>query len=279
MFQYAAGRSLSLELRQQLRLDISGFRKYGLHQGFELHRVFNCSEAIATKSDINNILGWRGLPGIKRILSRPAMALIRNNAFVVEPHFQYWAGLTQVPIDCYLAGYWQSEKYFLKKLSLIRTDFIFRNTLTNKNLEFAQQIAEVNSISLHIRRGDYVSNKKTNTMHGTCDLDYYYAAIKYISSRVENPFFFIFSDDIEWARDNLKLNPPYRYVDHNYDKESYNDMHLMSLCRHHITANSSFSWWGAWLSTGTDKIVVAPKNWFRKSINTKDLVPSNWYQI
>lgn len=279
MFQYAAGRSLSLELSQQLRLDISGFRDYSLHQGFELERVFNCKVEVATEAETQNILGWRGVFGIKRILSRPSMAPIRHNGFVVEPHFQYWAGLTKVPIDSYLVGYWQSEKYFHKHLEAIRSDFIFKTSLTTKNLELSKKMAKVNAVSLHIRRGDYIRNRKTNATHGACDLDYFDAAIGYMSSRVEDPFFFIFSDDIEWARGNLKLDFPCHYVDINCGIESYNDMHLMSLCQHNIIANSSFSWWGAWLNFRTDKIVIAPQNWFRNNIKTQDLIPSNWVKV
>ena len=279
MFQYAAGRALSLERGQPLLLDISGFIKYSLHQGFELQRVFNCVAEISTKTETQSILGWSGVFGIKRILSRPLMKPIRHNAFIVEPHFHYWPGLNQVPLDCYLTGYWQSEKYFHKHLETIRSDFVFKNSLTNKNLELAQQIDKVNAVSLHIRRGDYVMNRKTNAAHGACDLDYYHAAVKYISSRVKHPIFFTFSDDIDWAKKNLKLNLPLRYVDHNFGVDSYNDMHLMSLCQHHIIANSSFSWWGAWLNPRSEKIVAVPKCWFKDGKNTQDLIPPNWVQL
>jgi hypothetical protein len=279
MFQYAVGRALSLERRQPLLLDTSGYVKYSQHHGFELHRVFNCVPEIATISETKNILGWCGIFGIKRILSRPLMKPIRNSAFVVEPHFHYWPGLNQVPIDCYLAGYWQSEKYFRKHLETIRSDFVFKNSLKNKNLELAIQIDKVNSVSLHIRRGDYVSNKKTNAKHGVCNLDYYHAAVNYMSDRVEYPTFFIFSDDIEWARENLKLDFPHHYIDHNIGVDSYIDMHLMSLCQHHIIANSSFSWWGAWLNPRSEKIVAAPKGWFKDRKCVQDLIPHNWVQL
>jgi len=279
MFQYAVGRALSLERGQQLLLDISGFHKYKLHQGFELQRVFYCTAEIASKTEKQNILGWRGVFGIKSILSRPLMRPFRHNAFVVEPHFHYWSGLNQVSLECYLVGYWQSEKYFHKHLETIRSDFVFKNPLKNKNLDFAQQINKSNAVSMHIRRGDYVRSRKTNASHGVCSLTYYDAAVQYISSIVKNPIFFIFSDDIDWARDNLKLNLPHHYVDHNKSVESYNDMHLMSLCKHHIIANSSFSWWGAWLNARSEKIVIVPRVWFQDGKNTQDLIPHNWVQL
>jgi hypothetical protein len=163
--------------------------------------------------------------------------------------------------------------------STIRTDFAFRQPLTGLNVEIAQEIAVVNSVSLHIRRGDYASNPKTLSTHGTCSLAYYKEAIRKIIERVESPHLFVFSDDIDWARDNLNIDLPIRYVDHNRDSESFNDMRLMSLCRHHIIANSSFSWWGAWLNPHEDKIVVAPNNWFANSNNTKDLLPTGWFAL
>lgn len=276
MFQYAAGRSLSLERDQSLRLDITGFSGYGLHQGFELGRVFNSSTEIATEPDVRNILGWQFLSGFRRVWARPGMAAFRRDGFVVEPHFHYWSEINCVPQDCYLVGYWQSEKYFQTHTSEIRADFTFKPSLSDRNAKLAEQITQVNAVSLHVRRGDYVNNAKTNATHGVCSLDYYRAAIQHVSDRVTCPYFFIFSDDIAWVKDNLKMDMPCQYVDHNQDKESYNDMHLMSLCRHHIIANSSFSWWGAWLNPNLEKIVVAPKKWFANQNNVKDLFPQGW---
>jgi hypothetical protein len=127
-----------------------------------------------------------------------------------------------------------------------------------------------------VRRGDYINNVKNNATYGECSLDYYRAAIAYISERVVRPYFFIFSDDISWVQDNLKLDVPCQYVEHNYGVDSYNDMHLMSLCRHHIIANSSFSWWGAWLNSRPEKIVVGPRKWFVNDNNVMDRFPADW---
>jgi hypothetical protein len=151
--------------------------------------------------------------------------------------------------------------------------------LTRQNAELAVQIGQVNAVSLHVRRGDYAKNPKTTATHGLCSLDYYQAAIQYISDQVEQPYFFIFSDDIAWVKKQLKMNFPCRYVDHNHGVESYNDMHLMSICRHCIIANSSFSWWGAWLNPYKDKIVVAPQRWFANDNNVKDLFPPEWVPL
>ena len=279
MFQYATGRALSLARGLPLRLDISGFDGYGLHQGFELQRVFNCQAEAATAADLRGILGWQSAPLARRILSRPGMAALRRKGFVVEPHFHHWPEIRQVSQDCYLVGYWQSEKYFRDAADTIRRDFAFKLPLAGLNAELAGQIAQANAVSLHVRRGDYVSNHKTHATHGACSLDYYRAAIQYVSDRVEQPYFFIFSDDIAWVKENLRMDMPHRYIDHNQGAESYNDMRLMSLCRHHIIANSSFSWWGAWLNMGANKIVVAPEKWFANGKDAVDLFPHGWVTL
>jgi hypothetical protein len=204
------------------------------------------------------------------------MVAFRREGFVVEPHFHYWPEINQVPRDCYLAGYWQSEQYFREAAPAIHADFTFKSLPANRNAELAEQIGQVNAVSLHVRRGDYVNNPKTNVVHGVCSLDYYRDAVRHVASRVENPYFFIFSDDMAWVKEHLKMDLPCQYVDHNCGAESYNDMRLMSLCRHHIIANSSFSWWGAWLNRNPDKIVVAPKKWFANDKNISDLFPAGW---
>jgi len=279
MFQYAAGRALALEHDQPLLLDVSGFHGYGLHQGFELQRVFSCPVEIATEAEVRSMLGWQYAAGIRWILARPALAAFRRIGFVVEPHFHYWSGIKNVARKCYLSGYWQSEKYFLDAAPVIRADFTFKSPLVGSNMVLAEQICKVNSVSLHVRRGDYASNPKTMATHGLCSLDYYRAAIRYVSARVEQPEFFVFSDDVNWVNDNLKMDFPCQYVDNNCGADSYNDMHLMSLCRHQIIANSSFSWWGAWLNSNTDKIVIAPGKWFANGNNTADLLPQGWVSL
>lgn len=276
MFQYAAGRALSLKYEQPLWLDVSGFADYGLHQGFELQRIFNCTAEIVNETDMRRILGWQFSPCIRRVLSRPNMKAFRSRAFVVEPYFHYWPGIKSVPCDCYLMGYWQSEKYFLEVASQIRKDFSFRLPLENQNVELAKQINQVNAVSLHVRRGDYANIPKTTATHGLCSLDYYRASIRLVAEQVQQPHFFVFSDDIAWVKNNLKIEFPHQYVDHNHDAESYNDMRLMSMCQHHIIANSTFSWWGAWLNPSVNKIVVAPSRWFANQTDVPDLLPQDW---
>lgn len=279
MFQYAAGRALSLARGIPLRLDVSDFANYELHQGFELQRVFNCTADIANETDVRRLLGWQFMSGVRRVVSRSSMAVLRRKAFVIEPHFHYWPGIKNVPSNCYLMGYWQSEQYFLEVASQIREEFSFRLPLERQNAELAKQIDQVNAVSLHVRRGDYVSNSKNIKTYELCSLDYYKSSIRHIAERVQNPHFIIFSDDVAWVRDNLKIEYSHQYIDHNQGAESYNDMRLMSLCKHHIIANSSFSWWGAWLNSNLDKTVVAPKRWFSNQRKTIDLLPIGWIKL
>lgn len=280
MFQYAAARALALARGLPLRLDVSGFDGYGLHQGFELQRVFCCDVQLATAEDVRKMLGWRAAPVVRRILARPSLAALRGKAFIVEPHFHYWPGIRDVPAGSYLLGYWQSEKYFEDAAAQIRTDFTFRLPMSEVNTAWAERIGRCAAVSLHVRRGDYVSNARTHAAHGVCSLDYYRAAVRHVAGRVKSPEFFVFSDDIDWARDNLDIGHPCHYIDHNRGVESYNDMRLMSLCRHHILANSSFSWWGAWLNPRTDKLVVAPSRWFAGGgRRVDDLFPNGWVTL
>jgi hypothetical protein len=281
MYQYAVGRALSLALGEPLRLDVSAYAGYPMHQGFELERVFSAPFEIATEADVRRILDWQSPPALRRILVHPYFKAVRREGFVVEPHFHYWPGIRNVPRMCYLAGYWQSEKYFHDAASLIRSDFSFKPPLEGRNAEMAARIRQVDAVSLHVRRGDYANRSKTKATHGLCSLDYYRAAVKYITDRVQRPHLFIFSDDIEWVKENLQVDIPLQYVEHNQGAESYNDMHLMSLCRHHIIANSSFSWWGAWLRPGPEKIVLAPHRWFadEKKFNVRDLLPPGWVAL
>ena len=279
MFQYAMGRALALKSAQTLRLDTCSFNRHPQHQGFELNRVFKLSAQVATSADINLLLGWQSSRNVRRFLIRTGLSRFSRKAHVVEPHFHYWSEIEKLSRPCYLSGYWQSAKYFQNFSAEIRQDFWFKPPLAGRNLEIAKQISGVDSISLHVRRGDYVNNPGANATHGVCSPNYYHEAISYISDRVVDPHIFIFSDDIPWVKENLNINIPCSFIDHNRGLESFNDMRLMSMCRHHIIANSSFSWWGAWLGQGETKIVVAPGKWFAINKSVVDLIPDNWVRL
>lgn len=279
MFQYATGRAISLNSDVPLVLDVSGYANYRLHNGFELFKVFNFAPSIATKKDIYSVLGWRSGKIFRKIMMRPSGIIFRDPKMIVEPYSHYWPEITNVSRCCYLAGYWQSEKYFKNVETTIRADFTFKNTPSQLNAELAEQIRQVDAVSLHVRRGDYAKDLKANATHGLCSLDYYQSAVRWISDQIKQPHFFVFSDDIDWVTNNLRIDFPCHYVDHNQGVESYNDMNLMSMCRHNIIANSSFSWWGAWLNKSPEKIVIAPKKWFADGREVKDLFPHGWVTI
>ena len=274
MFQYAVGRSLAIANSCELKLDVSGFENYTLHNGYELD-IFNIKAGIANSKEVSRLVSKQSR--LMRFVFRKLK--IKKSTHFLEKSFTFDHNFFDAKPPVYLDGYWQSYKYFESIEPQLKQEFSLKNSISRLNLDISEQISSVNAVSVHIRRGDYVSNKHTNSVHGLCSLDYYRAAIQTITERVENPFFFIFSDDIAWIKDNLTTNSDTVYVDHNSGKQSYNDMYLMSLCQHHIIANSSFSWWGAWLGTNVKKIVIAPKQWFTNDTVTDDLIPKSWLRL
>jgi hypothetical protein len=280
MFQYAAVLCLAEMHRTETRFDLTWFDAYHLHQGFELGNVFGMPIAAPGEADYRKVLGWMGHRRLRPHLWRRSLRPFRPASFVVEPQFRFWPEFHALPADVYLDGYWQSEKYFLPAVDRVRSVFRFQHSLTGPNRDLAERMAACNSVAVHVRRGDFVRDPTINAVHGLSSLAYYKAAIRSILDRVEDPYFFLFSDDMEWVRASLRIDRPCWYVDHNRGAESFNDMHLMSLCRHHIIANSSFSWWGAWLSEHPATEVIAPARWFRKEdIDTTDLVPERWMRL
>jgi hypothetical protein len=160
---------------------------------------------------------------------------------------------------------------------VIRRDFTFSRKISAETGKIMRAVAAVNAVSLHVRRGDYVADARINQIYGTCDLDYYQRCCALVGGRVPNPHFFLFSDDPGWVHDHLKLDFPLTVIDHNGPDDGWQDMFLMSRCRHHIVANSGFSWWGAWLNSRPDKIVCAPANWYQSGkYDESTLVPSDW---
>lgn len=274
MFQYAVGRSLAIANSCELKLDVSGFENYTLHNGYELD-IFNIKAGIANSKEVSRLVSKQSR--LMRFVFRKLK--IKKSTHFLEKSFTFDHNFFDAKPPVYLDGYWQSYKYFESIEPQLKQEFSLKNSISRLNLDISEQISSVNAVSVHIRRGDYVSNKHTNSVHGLCSLDYYRAAIQTITERVENPFFFIFSDDIAWIKDNLTTNSDTVYVDHNSGKQSYNDMYLMSLCQHHIIANSSFSWWGAWLGANAKKIVIAPKQWFVNDTVTNDLIPKSWLRL
>ena len=278
MFQYAAGRRLAHVLGTELKLDISGYENYNLRK-YELGS-FNILENFASPQEVKTLTSQKNgaLAGLVRCLLRRPKDLAPSH--IRESYFHFDSEILNLPNNIYLDGYWQSEKYFNDIEDVIRKEFAITVPQTGENQKMAELISSRESVSLHVRRRDYVSDLQTSKVHGTCGLDYYARAITEICSMVDKPYFFVFSDDPEWSKANLYISHPVIFVDHNNAFTSYEDLRLMSRCRHHIIANSSFSWWGAWLNPGSDKIVIAPERWFNKEdIDTTDLLPESWIRL
>jgi hypothetical protein len=278
MFQYAAGRCLAHSLNTELKLDISPFRNDPL-RGYELP-AFSITGTIAADADLQRVR--RPLSYLIRHPAESLRSAIHRGApvrYIRERQFHFDPEIPGLPDNIYLEGYWQSEKYFRKIEPLIRQEFRLRVAPGALVEESAGRIGDGNAVSIHIRRGDFASNPATHATHGVCSIDYYQRAIEKISRQTEDARFWIFSDDPQWVTENITTDHPSSCVSDQHFKD-YEDLYLMSCCRHHIIANSSFSWWGAYLGSHPGKIVIAPKRWFKKTeIITTDLLPESWIQL
>lgn len=279
MFQYATGKALALSKAVPFLLDLHDFDRYRLHQGFELDRIFAVEFKRAELGEVQQLLGWRAQDWVIKVLKRHFFKPFRGPHFVMEPYWSYWPSLRQVADEAYLYGYWQSEKYFLDFESSIRSDFSFVGELDRVNATLKEKILKTGGISLHVRRGDYVSDKKTAAVMAPCGEDFYAKAMTYMAERLTQPTFYVFSDDMAWTKAHLPTNFDCIYVDHNQGKQSYIDLQLMGYCQHHIIANSSFSWWGAWLNPNPRKIVLAPTLWHINPVHDQDRIPQGWVKL
>jgi hypothetical protein len=277
MFQYAAARALAEKAQSKVCLDLLflNSKQDGVtKRKFELDALnINAEYASKSESDYIRRSGSRYLKYLN-IFHSQKISIIKETGFGYSP-------IVHKPNeDICLMGYWQSEKYFAGIKEIISKELSPKKEAHGKNKVMAEEISKVNSVSLHIRRGDYVSNPLTNSVHGVCGVDFYLNSIKYINEKVDMPHYFVFSDAMDWCRKNLNPNAPVTFVDHNLEDNSYEDMRLMTLCKHNIIANSSFSWWGAWLNRNPEKIIIAPRKWFNdNSKNTNDLLPEGWLRI
>jgi len=275
MFQYAMGRALASARQVPVKLDFE-YLKSDAKRAYALHG-WNISAPFATPFEllrirVANKLSWKLMPSAPFYV-RP---VLREQAFLFDPD------VSRAPRRCLLVGYWQSEKYFKNIETLIRQEFTLRVAPGDKTQEVARAIQSCNSVSVHVRRGDFISEPRTQEAHGTCSLEYYRQAAEYIALRIPDLRFFVFSDDPQWVRENFALGFPTTVVDHNPpgDGREHEDMWLMSLSMHAVLANSSFSWWGAWLNPVRDRIVVAPRQWFGSlGHDTRDLIPEHWIRM
>jgi len=274
MFQYAAAKALARRLNTTLYFDNQTFSKDNTQattRHFELD-IFKIDYPI--RSTIKSKFLVKAYPYIQK-----HREFFQNFGFLTDTYaILYHPAFETIRGNITMLGYFQNDQYFKNIVSEIRNDFSFKKPLTGKNIDLSKKIKTSESISIHIRRGDYLTNKNATSNFITCNIDYYKNAIEYISDRINNPEFYVFSDDPVWVKNNINfVDHPVSYIDWNNGSDSYIDMQLMSLCKHNIIANSSFSWWGAWLNSNMEKIVIAPSKWFQEE--KKNNLLDNFYPI
>jgi len=285
MFQYAAARRLAAAHDTVLKIDTSRLlnsnpldtpRDYSLG-------CFTISAEMASRSesDLCEKLRRNASSPFFRMLQQ--CGLYRTAAdlrYVRQKGPGFDSTILELPDNVCLEGFWQSEKYFLDIRALLKREFTLRNSLEVEKLQLAEKIRACTAVSLHIRRGDYLTNPHAARHHGICDMDYYFRAVQFIRENFLTPHLFIFSDDPRWTEANMHFDLPATYVSGSDAAGDGGELTLMSMCRHHIIANSSFSWWGAWLCENQEKTVIAPDRWFTDpSRNSLDIIPEGWLRF
>lgn len=270
MFQYALGRKMSIKNKDTFKLDQS-FYTPGNKRTYELSG-FNIIENIVSPEEISHIKLPYGL--ISKTVTEFKKRILRIFNIEFKPAILEKKG------DMYLDGFWQSEQYFTDIRDVLLKDFTLKNTLTGTPALVLEKIKNTsNSVSLHVRRGDYVAESGTNAYWGTLGPDYYNRAITALKNKIGSFSLFVFSDDVEWVKENMHFDYPTIFVS-GYNSTNCEELVLMAACEHNIIANSSFSWWGAWLNTNPIKVVVAPKQWQIKAQHrAKDILPNSWIKI
>ncbi len=271
LFQYAAGRCLAELNKSELQLDVSGFDEYKL-RNFDLLQL-NIKAGFAHDDDVH-----RHIP--ETILGRALQRLLppSKKGYYRERFFHFDSRLLRCGDNVYIKGYWQSEKYFLPIEEIIREEITFKPGVMDHLRAKADELSSIDSVAVHIRRGDY-TNPVVTEMHGILGVDYYKRGIQRMIDLVPSAEFYFFSDDIHWVRSQFK-DDRFSYSSGELTKNHFEDFYLMQKCRHQIIANSSFSWWTAWLNKFPEKNVIAPKNWFNKGPeDLEDLLPEKWEKL
>jgi len=290
LFQYAVGRSLSIDRDDSLYLDASFYdyphfwtatRECKLNHFNITGDFIHCPRLPASFMSLVSQGAWK-MPEMVNFASeslfRKIPCPIHQTQYIHESILNSCPEMFDLSGNLYLDGNWQSEKYFDKYPDVIKNDLRVLTSPSPENIKWGEFISKQNTICLHVRRGDYVTDSVAKQHVGTCSLDYYKRAIDYIADRVDNPVFIVFSDDIPWAREHIPICFPVYYMTHNNGETDYEDLRLMSLCKNFITANSSFSWWGAWLGDYEDKIVVCPQRWYNDGTKN-NIIPDRWVKI
>jgi hypothetical protein len=261
LFQYATAKALAIKNNDSLRLDVSAFSTYKTH-AYGLHHFNTSRKTYKNKTS--------------KFMRKLYYKLKRYKNYY-EPAFNYNPQLLETKYHTlFLNGYFQSEQYFLDCRDVILKDLKVVSALKPETQALIKEVQACNSVSVHIRRGDYLLHE----LHNTSKEVYYNKALDYIISHVTSPVYYLFSDDMDWVKANFKTNSKTVYVDINDAASNYEDLSIMSHCKHNIIANSSFSWWGAWLNENPDKIVTAPEVWFNDdTMDYSDVVPKSWVKL
>ncbi len=270
LFQYAVGRALALRRGDALYLDASGYDRPvpgWTPRHYELD-------------------GWRirarRCDPFRRWTFDPRLAaLFRDHARVVEPSHDFDPGLfARGQRHLYLDGYWQCERYFESARAELLAELTLEAAPAGENARLLEEIRGCNAVAVHVRRSDYADDDKLRAFHGLCTPEYYRRALAHVAERVDGARFYFFSDDPGWVRQNLSAPAEARYVSHNGADRGAEDLRLMRACRAFVIANSSFSWWGAWLAEHPEKLVIAPERWFADPREAEgDIVPRAWSRM
>lgn len=282
MFQYALGRAISLRTGAPLLLDrnVIRFARQETPRSYDLD-IFEMQPTFATRADISAYHS-HGAGLVGKIAYR-LRGRLRTPEIVHQTHFAYQPEILKLQPPLYLAGLWQSYQYFADIEDVLRKDFKFRDELPPPAAVYAHDLARPGAVCLHVRRGDYTEPKHAKFI-GLSSIDYYRRAIARVREFVEQPVFFIFSDDLDWCRTNLHwLGGAARFVDYEVPpgaKVHAADLQLMACAEYFITANSTFSWWAAWLAGARAKLVVTPREWFKDArLSADDLIPEHWERL
>ena len=276
MFQYAFSRGL-MSHGLDVFLDQTSFQPEWSFEDIALEEVF---PNIEIKNAPNNMFSLAYKKDLLSRIYRRMSAFFTNNRYLMERPFIYDELIyKKATSNCIFCGLWQTELYFNFCEKDVRRNFVFTPFQDDQNIQLAEKMKNENSVAIHIRKGaDYL---KRNIWDGTCSVEYYNQAINYLKEHVSNPVFYLFTDNPKWVEENLK-DIDYKLVDWNpvSGKQSYRDMQLMSYAKHNIIANSTYSWWGAWLNNNPQKIVVAPKIWFNPKIEKAPyIIPERWIRL
>lgn len=272
MFQYACYKALSKKF-PDVKADLNSFNFDTAHNGYELEDIFQLTitKVSPFTGGIYDIKNRKWIyRKIRRVLNLKKYHKAEEKDFTFDP------AIFSDSKSRYYSGFWQNEDYFIDIADEIRKDFKFSALTAQQNIDILKKIEQTNSVGVHVRRGDYVNHP---VFGGLCEKKYYDQAIQIVQSRTNDAKFFIFSNDIDWCVKNLNINNC-EFISWNKGTQSYIDMQLMSACKHNIIANSSFSWWAAWLNNNPEKIVIGPEKWLHgDQYDTSTLLPASWIKI